>query len=433
MSFATGGLAEAWTGGTIHLMMPNWQIFHFTYGDLKPHYDEIAGRIGIAGEVDDQLNFPHHEHLSQPLLLDENSARLYSRYQREGHALIEKHKIKMGRSRNAVTAQARDGRGGCRYCGRCLWGCPNGAFYTPSLTLSQCISHEKFSYHPGYFASHFHLSPNLEIEHLMAYGLNGAHETFRADAFVLACGTICTSNLVLRSVYRSTGDLIRLTGLANNRQVLAPFFNLSMFGRTYNPETYQYHQLAVGLEGESPSEYIHGQITSLKTATAHPIVQNLPLDLRSATNVFSNLRSSLGLLSLFFCDYRRDESFVTLAPVANQGEDDTWPVLSIHYVSSKVEEAAIQKAVIKFRRFFRALGAPFVPGMTKIRSIGQVEHYSGTLPMSRTKKAWAVSDNCQSYDIPNMFVVDGSTFPFLPAKNITFTLMANAARVAERL
>jgi hypothetical protein len=28
-------------------------------------------------------------------------------------------------------------------------------------------------------------------------------------------------------------------------------------------------------------------------------------------------------------------------------------------------------------------------------------------------------------------MVDGATFPFLPAKNITFTLMANAVRVAE--
>ena len=74
-----------------------------------------------------------------------------------------------------------------------------------------------------------------------------------------------------------------------------------------------------------------------------------------------------------------------------------------------------------------------VPGMTKIRSTGNVEHYSGTLPMSHTKQPWALSENCQSYDIPNMYVVDGSVLPFLPAKNHTFTLMANAARVAQRI
>jgi choline dehydrogenase-like flavoprotein len=30
-----------------------------------------------------------------------------------------------------------------------------------------------------------------------------------------------------------------------------------------------------------------------------------------------------------------------------------------------------------------------------------------------------------------LFLVDGATFPFLAAKNITFTLMANAVRIAE--
>ena len=30
----------------------------------------------------------------------------------------------------------------------------------------------------------------------------------------------------------------------------------------------------------------------------------------------------------------------------------------------------------------------------------------------------------------NLWLADGSTFPFLPAKNLTFTLMANASRIA---
>jgi choline dehydrogenase-like flavoprotein len=58
-------------------------------------------------------------------------------------------------------------------------------------------------------------------------------------------------------------------------------------------------------------------------------------------------------------------------------------------------------------------------------------HYSGTLPMAREKKSWCLSESCQSQDFENMFVVDGAAMPFLPAKNLTFTLMANAVRVAE--
>ena len=62
--------------------------------------------------------------------------------------------------------------------------------------------------------------------------------------------------------------------------------------------------------------------------------------------------------------------------------------------------------------------------------MGSSVHYSGTLPMSAERRAWSVSPTCQSHDIENLFVVDGSVMPFLPAKNLTFTLMANAVRVA---
>ena len=41
-----------------------------------------------------------------------------------------------------------------------------------------------------------------------------------------------------------------------------------------------------------------------------------------------------------------------------------------------------------------------------------------------------LSGVAQSHDFGGLFVVDGSGFPFLPAKNPTFTLMANASRIA---
>jgi choline dehydrogenase-like flavoprotein len=63
--------------------------------------------------------------------------------------------------------------------------------------------------------------------------------------------------------------------------------------------------------------------------------------------------------------------------------------------------------------------------------MGSSVHYSGTLPMSAQRRPWTVSPACQSYDIDNLFIVDGSVMPFLPAKNLTFTLMANAVRVAS--
>jgi choline dehydrogenase-like flavoprotein len=435
VSFAGGGLAQAWTGGCYPLNDTELSAFPFSYEDIQPYYDEVARRIGIGGE-DDDLGpfFPRHEHLLAPVDLDESSAILLARYEGRRRKLTAKHGVRMGRSRQAALAQNKDGRGACRYCGRCLWGCPNGALYTPTFTLRECASYTNFTYRAGFFASHFILSRDFLIAEVVAYRLSGGpHETFQADAYVLACGTICTSNLVLRSVYRSTGEIIRLNGLTENRQVLAPFFNFGMLGRTLNPDTYQYHQLAIGMFSENSGQYVHGQITTLKTASIHPIVQNLPLGLRSAIDVFSNLRSGFGVLNLNFCDWRREENHLTLKKSFSGGAEKEWPELFIYYSPPAGELATMKAALGKARRFFFDLGAPIIPGITRVRPMGSSVHYSGTLPMAREKASWCLSGVCQSYDIQNMFVVDGAAMPFLPAKNLTFTLMANAVRVADKL
>jgi len=435
VSFAAGGLAEAWTGGCYPLNDTELSAFPFSYDDIEPYYGEVARRIGIAGAEDDLARFhPHHDDLSPPPSLDENSARLLARYEDRRATLISKHKIIMGRSRYAVLTEGRDGRGGCRYCGRCLWGCPNQAFYTPSLTLRECVAHANFTYRAGFFASYFRLAPDSSIAHLVAYAVKGCgRETFCADAYILACGTISTSNLILRSVYKSTGEIIRLTGLTDNRQVLAPFINLSMLGRSYNPDSYQYHQLAIGMLSADSTQYIHGQITTLKAATVHPLIKSLPVDFKTAISLFSDFRSGLGVISLFFNDWRREDNYLTLEQQPSMdGTRDTWPRLAIHYRPPEDDPTRIDSALAKLRRFFYDLRAPIIPGLTRISPVGSGVHYSGTLPMSREKKSWCLSENCQSYDIPNLFIVDGAAMPFLPAKNLTFTLMANAVRVAER-
>jgi choline dehydrogenase-like flavoprotein len=433
VSFAAGGLAESWTGGCYPLNDHELVEFPFDYDDIAPHYSEVAARIGVAGGEDDLSScFPHHAHLSPMLEFDESGSLLLAAYGRRREKLSTKYNAYLGRSRQAVLSRAQGERQACTYCGRCLWGCPNGAFYTPSLTLRECLTYANFQYCPNAFASHFRLSPSGAIEHLSSYDLKSRVKTqYSADAYVLACGTLSSSNLVLRSIYKSRKEVIRLTGLMDNRQLLAPFCNFSMLGRPHNSKSYQYHQLAFGIKADAPDEYVHGQITTLKAATTHPIFRGLPLDLRSAIGVFRQLRSSLAVLNLNFCDRRREENYLTLSEPLQTASG--WPAMTIHYRPSVDEGSILRKAHATARGFFRELGAPLIPGMAHIRPMGASVHYSGTLPMSAQKRQWAVSPECRSYDIENLFVVDGSVMPFLPAKNLTFTLMANAVRVASKV
>ena len=80
----------------------------------------------------------------------------------------------------------------------------------------------------------------------------------------------------------------------------------------------------------------------------------------------------------------------------------------------------------------RKLGCFVPPGMAHVRPMGASVHYAGTLPMSTESDPLTTTPDCRSRAFENLWIVDGTPLPFLPAKNLTFTLMANATRVAER-
>jgi choline dehydrogenase-like flavoprotein len=50
--------------------------------------------------------------------------------------------------------------------------------------------------------------------------------------------------------------------------------------------------------------------------------------------------------------------------------------------------------------------------------------------MTAAPRPWTTDPLGRSRDFENLWIADGSTFPSLPAKNLTFTLMANASRIA---
>jgi choline dehydrogenase-like flavoprotein len=324
----------------------------------------------------------------------------------------------------AALSQPAESRQSCGYLGRCLWGCPRGALYTPSLTLAECQRHPGFEYVAGVEVTHLRMGSNNRASAVIGR-MTGTEATqeFPVDRVALAAGTLLSTRIFLTTMLRE-GQRVRLPGLMDNRQILVPFVNLNMIAQAFSPDTYQYHLLGMGFETESPRDYVHGQITTLKTALVHPLIQRLPLDLRTSTFLFRAVHAALGLVNVNFRDTRRDTSYVELS-------SDADPRLVLHYEPDAGEPARLEDGLRRVKRALRELRCLVPPGMTHVRPMGASVHYAGTLPMTSTPAPLTTTEHCQSRDIENLFVADGATFPFLPAKNITFTLMANAVRIAD--
>lgn len=430
VSFARGGLAEAWTGGSYPYNDDDLGQFPFSYADLQPYYNEVGRRIGVSGSVDDLAQFfPVPGELLEPLRLDEHSTCLLKRYQERKRSINGKLGCYLGRSRMAVLSQDRGGRSACAYLGRCLWGCPRQALYTPSITLRECLEHPNFHYQPDTYVSHFEFDSGRQVRRVVCESIEGGERfSVPVDVLVLAAGTLMTTKIFLSSLWRATGRAPQLHGLMDNRQIMMPFVNLGMVGRAYDPDSYQYHQLAMGFENGDRHGYIHCQITTLKTALIHPLVQGSPFDLRTALALFRPLHAALGLVNINLHDTRRQKNYVALEAEPETGR----PRLVIHYTPEPDEPRLIRTILGRVRKSLWGLGCIVPPGMTHVRPMGASVHYAGTIPMSRTARPLTASAKCRSHDFDNLFFVDGTTFPFLPAKNLTYTLMANAVRAADQ-
>jgi choline dehydrogenase-like flavoprotein len=429
-SHARGGLAEAWTGGVYPLNDAELADFPFDYSDIEPYYERVADRIGISGEADDLARFmPVHAHLQEPLELDDHSAALLQRYRSVRTRLNNSLGCYLGRSRIATLSRELEDRQPCAYLGRCIWGCPVAALYTPAMALAACERYPTFEYLDGHYAERFRFDEGRRVYAVTVRSLTGGERRdLPVEVLALAAGAIPSSRIFLQSVLDGLGEQWSLCGLMDNRQVLMPFVNLSRLAAAYSPASYQYHQLSLGLDVRDPEEYVHGQITTLTTAQAHPILQTMPLDFPAAIRLFRNTRGALGLLNLNFHDRRRPDCTLQLEPPV--GEDIS--KLGVSYVPDPLQESFMRQALKRARKALRRLGCVVAPGTVHVRPMGSSVHYSGTLPMASENAPCTTSAEGRSHDFENLYLVDGSTFPFLPAKNLTFTLMANAARIADR-
>ncbi len=424
-SFAVGGLAEAWTGGCYPFNDADLRAFPFGYKDLAPYYRAVSERIGITGKEDDLSTvFPLHGGLTEPLDLDEHSAVLLEAYQRQRAFFNEKLGCRVGRARIAVLSRDLGSRKKCTYSGRCLWGCPNGAFYTPSLTLADCRKYPEFQYIPNMYVDCFRMDSAGRVRSVIAHSAESQTHEFAAESLVLAAGTLCSAKIFLESIYLETGKTVELRGLMDNRQILMPFVNLRMLGRPWNPNAYQYHQVAIAVEPVS-GEPVHGLVTTLKTALIHPLMQTLPFDLGTGVSVFRTIHAALGMVNINQPDHPREHNYVAL------DVSSTPHRLIVHYRPDNSEPQRLKRTITIFRKILWKLGCLAPTRTVHVRIMGASVHYAGTLPMTEKPAPLTCSKLGQSHDVSNLYFADGSTFPDLPAKNITFTLMANATRIAE--
>ncbi len=116
---------------------------------------------------------------------------------------------------------------------------------------------------------------------------------------------------------------------------------------------------------------------------------------------------------------------------------DQWgiPVLRFHWKWSdhEIKQAAHMQQT--FAELLEGMGGKAKPqsGRDAIQRPGEIIHEVGTARMGAAAGDSVTNQYCQTWDVKNLFLMDGAVLPSNPDKNPTLTIMALAWRSCEWL
>ena len=410
--YARGGLANAWGCQLYRALPEELSAFPFSPAVLEPYYDRLTARIGICGMQDDLERFyGTAAGLLPPPCLGRLGARVQARYQRRRER-FNRLGVTMGRPRLGLLTQPHGGRPAHTFDNLEFFKPGITSLYTPVITLDEMIARKTVTYRPGFKVLEWQEQENgVEVT---ALGIAGDRlERFRAKRVILAAGVLGTAAIVLRT-RRAYG--VRRPIMENLLSYI-PFVDPRFIGAAHETSGFytKSNLFYTGLETKLP---VMGTFYLISGLLHADLMLDLPLALGANLRVLKYLLPSMLVLHLWYGTQPQ--------PERNHLHMDEKGDLHIHYgerLDGRVESALI--------RHLRGLGLVSFPGLCRFPLPGNSYHYAGTFPMRHQPGPLETDPMGRLAGCGRVHIADASVFPNLMAKNLSFTSMANAMRIAD--
>ncbi|MBA3502863.1 MAG: hypothetical protein H0T65_21045 [Deltaproteobacteria bacterium] len=410
-SLAEGGLAGAWGAGSPTFVEPDFAGFPIGYRDLAPHYEAVAARIGISGARDDLMPFFGDLAAMQPAVeIDDNGRTIDARYTKQ-RARVNQRGLWLGRPRLAMLSQPLGDRQPTRYWDMDFWSDAGKSVYRPRWTVDDLRAQPRFELVRRQLVTSF-VERGDFVEVTARDVDTGAVETHRARTLVLGAGTIGSTQIALRSL----GS--RRVPIVCNPHTYMALLNLNQLGKAIHPERHSLAQLCLVHAPEGPARpFTVGHLYSYRSLLLFRLMKDAPLPHRDGLEILRHLSPSFVVMILQHADAPTSAKYCEL-----DGER-----FRIEYALSAGEQARIDHIEADITKSLYRLRC------VKMRTVrpghAASTHFAGTLPMQDRDAPLTTDRDGQLRGPRRVSVVDGSVFPTLPSKGLTFTMMANANRI----
>lgn len=421
------------TGGVAGTGLQDWPL---TYQELEPYYVQAEWEMGISGmRVDSPLVAPMSKDYPVPPVALKASG-----------ALMQMGAAKLGltvvRGPLAVVSKDYQGRSGCVNCGMCSgFGCHVKARSSSAVTMLPLAEKTgKCEIRARSYVHEITVDSSGRCTGVAYFDPQKRVVRQRAKAVILAANGTESARLLLLSKSQRFPN-----GLANNNDVVGRYL---MLGNTVSANALFEHPL---------NDY-----KGLVTGAA--IVDFVPSDPKRGfygggrmtargfdTPINYALRGLSPGTARWGAAYKqalRDEanhkmtitSFVTQLPLATNRVDldpdmkDAWGLPAMRITSQSHPDD------IKSMEFFRQKGLEVLQaaGATKtwagpVNDARGSAHNRGSCRMGNDPKTSVVNKYHRAHDVPNLFIVDGSTLVTGGRNHPTMTIQALAFRAAEHI
>lgn len=422
-SLAYGGLGNGWGIGCWE-----WSDIELTKAGLKPKeiipaYQVIADRIGISGTKDSASEYTvRNLHGIDPSPhADSLHSTIYKRYKKREDKL-NKLGFHMGRTPLALITKDRGERKGYTYDELGFYDDSKESAYRPWITVNKLKEYSNFTYIGNKLVTEF--NEKGDVVQVTCIDVDTKKpEILTAKKLVLSAGTFGSARIVLRS---SKSKDAKLPILCNPYSYMS-FMNPLLLGSGAEERKLEFANLSLFLDNSGDnSEVSMASMYGYQSLMLFRVARQSPLSIKDTRSFLQYMTPSLSILGVHHPDHQTKNKYMHLVSDSTSPTGDS---LKIHYELTKAESEENKKRDAKYIKAMIQLG--MVPIKNYSPRHGAGLHYAGSLPYSEMKQEHHLDSGGRLYGYKNVYVSDGSGFTFLPAKGLTFTLMANSHRIAE--
>ncbi|MFK8013668.1 MAG: GMC family oxidoreductase [Marinicellaceae bacterium] len=426
----------------------DWPI---TYDDLEPYYTKVESLVGVSGKI---VDHPHLEPRSTPdypfaPLAEHPIANWFDKAASE----LGFHPLPMARG---ILSRPHNNRNSCEYSGYCgSYGCHSGAKASSrAALLDDAVASGNCNIITQAKAYKINTDNEGNATSVLYFDENNNTVEVKAKKIIVACYSIESSRLLLSSKSEShpngignqnnqigknlhccaggTGHgIFDLTKLPQDKRaelmIRGPFFNRALQDWYTIDDKTLFDKPVKG----GTIDFVFDPPSAASDAMDQRYEDGeLLWGTKLKQSIKSHFTQSKDFKFEVFCDWLpTDDCNVSL----DESETDKWgtPVAKVkvgyHQHDLKVAQYIVDKGV----EVMKQMGADNAYG--NVWSDPTSNLMAGGLRFGNDPKSSALDANCRVHGTNNLYVTDGSFMPNGGSVTPTFTIYANAFRVADKI